>query len=221
MPRLLVFLMGLFTLAVSSTSGEQTFPYKACVMVDGTEIHSGPGKSYYPTDKLQKGDYLEVYRHDPGGWCAVKPPEGSYTWIAGQYLKLQDQNLAVVTEDDVAACVGSRLSNDRDVIQVHMRKGETVEILGVREILREREIPGNNSQIWYKIAPPAGEFRWVLKNILIRSNPARRRQRIVPATTPERIHPMIGARKNQRIPEAIFLRRTFRPSWIGLIWSCR
>ena len=43
---------------------------------------SGPGKNYYPTDKLHKGEKVEIYRHDPGGWCAIKPPRQSFSWVS-------------------------------------------------------------------------------------------------------------------------------------------
>ena len=55
------------------SSGEQTFPYKAFIAADEVYVRSGPGQNYYPTDKLAKGQEVEVYRHDPGGWCAIKP----------------------------------------------------------------------------------------------------------------------------------------------------
>ena len=74
------------------------------------EVRSGPGEDFYPTDKLQKGEMVEVYRRDAGGWCAIRPPEGSFSWISGRVLKLQDGNLAVVKEDDVASRVGSSLA---------------------------------------------------------------------------------------------------------------
>jgi hypothetical protein len=56
--------------------------------------------------------------------------------------------------------VGSRFGDTRDVVQVRLRKGETVEVL---------EAPrgeGRNAGQWYKIAPPSGEFRWVSSKYL-------------------------------------------------------
>jgi SH3-like domain-containing protein len=144
---------------------EQAFPYKAYMTADDVEVRSGPGEDFYPTDKLQKGEMVEVYRRDAGGWCAIRPPEGSFSWISGRVLKLQDGNLAVVKEDDVASRVGSSLSNVRDVIQVRMHKGETVELLDSKETL------GGKSQVWYKIAPPSGEFRWISEKFLTKERP--------------------------------------------------
>jgi uncharacterized protein YgiM (DUF1202 family) len=165
MPRLLVVFVGSIILTASTAIGEQAFPFKAYVTADDVEVRSGPGADFYPTDKLQKGETVEVYRRDAGGWCAIRPPEGSFSWISGRVLKLQDGNIAVVKEDDVASRVGSSLSNVRDVIQVRMHKGEAVELLD------SKETPGGKSQVWYKIAPPSGEFRWISEKLLTKERP--------------------------------------------------
>ena len=63
-----------------------------------------------------------------------------------------------MTAERVAARVGSRLNNTRDVIQVRLHKGEAVEVIEPPH----NGPPGDNGpSAWYKIAPPAGEFRWV------------------------------------------------------------
>ena len=109
--------------------GSKTFPYKTSVAADDVYVRSGPGQNYYPTDKLKRGQEVEVYRHDPGGWCAIRPVDGSFTWVSGRFLKPTEDNLAVVTEDGVSARVGSRFSDIREVVQVRLQKGEVVEIL--------------------------------------------------------------------------------------------
>ena len=141
-------------LIASSASGEPTFPYKAFINDENVYIRCGPGQGYYPTDKFKAGQEVEVYRHDPGGWYAIKPPEGSFSWVSDRFLKPGTEGLAVVTDDRVAARVGSRFSNIRDVVQVRLHKAEVVEVL-------EAKTAGNGSRTWYKIAPPSGEFRWV------------------------------------------------------------
>ncbi len=135
---------------------QRSTPYTAHVVAADVYVRSGPGKNYYPTAKLQKGDAVEVYRHDPGGWYAIRPVEGSFTWVSGRYLKVEENGLGRVTADRVAARVGSQFSDIRDVIQFRLHRGETVEVLG------KKEFPGSTSGgTWYKIAPPSGEFRWI------------------------------------------------------------
>ncbi len=163
-PLAAVFL-GCCVLFSSPVRGETAFPYKAAVTSDDAYVRSGPGENYYPTDKLKRGQQVEVYRHEPGGWCAIRPVEGSFTWVSGRHLKLTADGLAVVTADGEPARIGSRLSDLRDAVQVRLRKGEVVEVL---------EAPhgaGGGGQPWYKIAPPAGEFRWVAAKDLDAGSP--------------------------------------------------
>src|SRR5208283_2577108 len=111
---------------------------------------SGPGDNYYPTDKLKSGTEVEVYRHDPGGWFAIRPPKNSFSWVSSRHLRLDGNNLGTVTEERVAARVGSRMNDTRDVIQVRLHKGEVVEVLETRN-----HPPAGAAPAWYKIAPPA------------------------------------------------------------------
>jgi hypothetical protein len=144
-------------IAPSRGFAEQAFPYKAFVATDEVYVRSGPGQNYYPTDKLANGAEVEVYRHDPGGWCAIKPVEGSFSWVSSQYVKMEEGNLGVVTGHNVSARVGSKFSDVRGSEQVHLKKGEVVEVLETKKVGSGT----SPSQTWYKIAPPSGEFRWV------------------------------------------------------------
>ncbi|MGA2035945.1 MAG: SH3 domain-containing protein [Thermoguttaceae bacterium] len=134
------------------------FPYKAAITANDVYVRSGPGENYYPTEKLKAGQEVEVYRHDPGGWYAILPPQGSFSWVSGRQLDMRKETIAVATEDRVAARVGSRFSDIREVIQVRLHRGETVELLDIKQT---GPASASGANTWYKIAPPAGEFRWV------------------------------------------------------------
>src|SRR5262245_57769252 len=144
----------------------EQFPYTAYVNSEDVYIRSGPGKNYYPTDKLAKGQPVEVYRHDPGGWYAIRPVEGSFSWVQADCLKPQGERLAVVEKDRAMCFVGTRFSSARDVHQVRLDKGEQVEILDVKQIGE-----GADAQSWCQIAPPSGEFRWVFGKFVDREPP--------------------------------------------------
>ena len=144
--------------AGSAAAAEEMFPYRAYITADDVYVRSGPGENYYPTDKLKAGTEVEVYRHDPGGWFAIRPPKGSFSWVSSHHVRLDGDNLATVTADRVVSRVGSRLNDSRDVFQVHLHKGEVVEVLAAD---RNERVAENGASAWYKIAPPAGEFRWV------------------------------------------------------------
>jgi uncharacterized protein YraI len=137
------------------------FPYMAYVNTADVYVRSGPGRDYYPTDKLQKGEKVEVYRHDPGGWYAIRPPRQSFSWISSRRLDPAEDGLAVVNTQRTVARVGSAFSDVRDVIQVRLDKGEKVGLI---------ETPSAESP-WCKIAPPAGEFRWVFSKYVDRDVP--------------------------------------------------
>lgn len=144
-----------------SAAGE--FPYTAVVNGEDVYVRSGPGSNYYPTDKLQRGDKVEVYRQDPGGWCAIRPPGNSFSWVAAQKMNRVEDGLAAAAEEHVPVHVGSSLSDLRDVIQVRLDRRERVEVLSAPD-------PDDRSGSgWYKISPPAGEFRWISVKFLQRS----------------------------------------------------
>jgi hypothetical protein len=152
-----------FAVVVPPAGGEQAFPYRAYVTADDVYVRSGPGKSYYPTDRLKEGQVVEVYRHDPGGWCAIRPPGGSFTWVSTRFLRPAADGLAQVTTPNVAARVGARFSDIRDVIQVRLHQDELVEPL-------DGGLSGDRP--WTRIAPPSGEFRWINSQYLNPEYPA-------------------------------------------------
>jgi uncharacterized protein YraI len=168
--RLLVAILATCTfMAVPQAISAQpaAVPYKAYAKADGVCVRSGPGQNYYPTDRLKIGQEVEVYRDEPAGWCAIRPIEGSFSWVSSRYLKPTEGNLAVVTGDKVEACIGSHLNNDaRPVSTVHLRKGETVEIFDSSS----NEKMASKSD-WIKIAPPSGEFRWIAVGDIDRNPP--------------------------------------------------
>jgi hypothetical protein len=155
LPIALLYCCGL---AATAAADPPAFPYKAYITGDNVYVRSGPGENYYPTDKLKAGQEIEVYRHDPGGWYAIRPPQGSFSWVAGRQLQVGDRQLATVVDERTPARVGSRLSDVREVVQVRLHRGEVVEVLGVKYTGQPSSTGANT---WYHIAPPSGEFRWV------------------------------------------------------------
>jgi hypothetical protein len=152
---------------IALAAEERQFPYTAYANSDDVYIRSGPGKNYYPTEKLSRGEAVEIYRHDPGGWYAIRPPRGSFSWVPTRLLQPTTGHLATVNGDRVVSRVGSRFSDVRDVIQVRLDRGEEVEIIEIKSLMT-----GGQSEQWCKIAPPAGEFRWVFGKFVDEVAPA-------------------------------------------------
>lgn len=141
-------------------SAEDDLPYTAYVVTSETEVRSGPGDSYYCTERLVLGAEVEVHRRDPGGWLAIRPPADSFCWIPSEKLKrTETTDVAEVTASDAVAWMGSNVQSvQRHRWQVRLEPGERVAVLGIDS---RDDAASGKARPWFKIAPPAGEFRWV------------------------------------------------------------
>jgi uncharacterized protein YgiM (DUF1202 family) len=133
-------------------SAEVTRPYEARIVTPGASVLSGPGENYYPTDTLAQGEVVKVYRENADGWLGIRPPQDSFSWVFARHVKRLDNGLAEIEKEDVPSRIGSRLSDQRNAVQIRLKKGEVVEVVGEET---------TDGQTWYKIAPPSGEFRWI------------------------------------------------------------
>jgi uncharacterized protein YgiM (DUF1202 family) len=164
MPRfgtlLSLLLVGFATTATRlAPAAVKEFPYEAVIEADETQVRCGPGKSFYVTMKLARGQHVTVRRHDPGGWFMIDPPPGSFSLIRMDDVT-QEGNVATVKRlEQGQACVRIGSSLDATVDSIFQRKlssGERAEILG--EVI----IPRKDRQIhMFRIRPPRGEFRWI------------------------------------------------------------
>ncbi len=156
-------------LGAPSWASAQPFPYTAYVQSEHADIHSGPGPEYYATQRVERGAKVQVYRHYPGGWCAIRPPEGSFSWIASdQVRRVEDPTLGEVIAVEAVSYVGKESGDAHEVAHVRLASGELVEILGTKTLA---EPSGSPEQTWYQIAAPAGEFRWIHTKHLARRRP--------------------------------------------------
>jgi len=137
---------------VAEAAAAESFPYEARVVTAGAPVRSGPAEGYYLTDTLAEGHTVEVYQQRPDGWCAIRPPETSFSWVFSRHVVPVGDGLGRIDKDNVPSRIGSNLSSQRDVTQVALREGEVVQVVDEET---------HDGQTWYKIAPPAGEFRWI------------------------------------------------------------
>lgn len=134
------------------------FPYQALVLRDGAKVHSGPGRVHYGTAALEQGEVVEVYEHDPGGWCAIRPPAESFSLVPQGTLQIVGDGVGQIKTEGTKAWVGTKLGPvEKPLWQVKLKRGEMVEVLGQINWPN----PEGHSTIWYQIAPPPGEFRWI------------------------------------------------------------
>ncbi len=155
--------MGLVVLGtlvlVADLLADDESPYEAVVLEQGAEVRAGPGQRFYVTQELEPGTRVEVYRKDTGDWLAIRPPEGSFSWIPQTDLEMTEEpGIAEITAEEAQSWLGSRAERIREhKSHVTLARGERVEVLGKKQV----DGADGKTQLWLKIAPPAGEFRWV------------------------------------------------------------
>lgn len=122
-------------------------------------VKSGPSDGSYVTSTLPSGTRVEVYLETSNGWSGIRPPEGSHNWIpAPSAFLLPGGKTAEIVEENTAAWIGSS-----DPIagewkwQTALLKSQIVQVLGEQS---QPSADGTKS-LWYRIAPPQGEFRWI------------------------------------------------------------
>lgn len=148
-----------------------SLPARVHVAAGQTYLRAGPSDDFYPTDRLTRGDVVEVWDFDASGYAAVRPVEGSFSWIRSDDLQLLDaaaddgdgpetatgnRNVGVILHDGVVSRIGSQLNPCRHAAQVRLEAGERVAVIDSVTVNQGR-YPGT----WMRIEPPAGEFRWV------------------------------------------------------------
>jgi hypothetical protein len=150
--------IGTLILAANSFAADES-PYEAVVLEHGTEVRAGPGQRFYVTQELEPGTRVEVYRREAGDWLAIRPPEGSFSWIPHANLEMTEEpGIAEIISEEAKSWIGSRAERIKQhKSHVALARGERVEVLGKKQV----EGADGKTQLWMKIAPPAGEFRWV------------------------------------------------------------
>ena len=169
--RWIILAMGWGFLMVTNAMAQTNPPYEATIKNSSTVVHSAPSRKAYATEVLDRGSTVEVYREDPNGWRAIRPPAGSFSLIRKSDLDLDEsQGLGVVRRDGVKAWVGTRIRRQGEATyQVKLAKGERVDILKP-----ETATGDDGAEDWALIAPPAGEFRWVHEsNLALDHGPAK------------------------------------------------
>jgi len=154
-------LLLLFPEKISATTPEivsLTVP----VQSENATLHAGPGPEYYVTGHIARGTRVEIYIRTDDGWCAVRPPQGSFSWVNAKFVRKDYDKIGVIVAENNKKSIPVRVGTDSvlksSVIHVGLKNGDKVRILG------EMTLPGGLT--WYKISPPSGEFRWIHENDL-------------------------------------------------------
>jgi hypothetical protein len=128
------------------------------VIVPEVEVRSLPSPTAYVTGKLHQGDRVKVVAEKDGGWLAVEPPPGSFSWINNRLIDRDPQHpqYGMVLAPDTPVLIGSSVTNQEpNVQQVKLQRGTAVVILGGDKAY-QRDGSG-----WLPIQPPIQEVRFI------------------------------------------------------------
>jgi hypothetical protein len=149
-------LFGLLALAWPAQAQPAASP--ATVSAADVAVRSGPNEKFYATCRLKQGQTVEVVPLPPEkqqpGWLAIKPPQGSFSWISARFVKkLNDQGGVVLGDVPVSVLMGSQETNDPPTVKAaEVKPGTQVAILGKAEY---------TDGIWLPIQPTLDEVRYI------------------------------------------------------------
>ena len=133
------------------------------VAAEDVSLRSGPSEDYYPTSKIALGESVEAHLRTETGWIGVRPPKGSFSWVPAKdaYL-LPGGRVIEITEPAAVSWIGTEMGSAKQYRwQVELKPGEQLAVLG--EATTQTD---GRDALWYKIAPPSGEFRWIHESAL-------------------------------------------------------
>ena len=122
-------------LSFAAAALSQTAIYESTVAVPEVEVRCGPSTQFYSTSKLRQGARVKVVEEKEGGWLAIEPPEGSFSWIEARLLGKHNGRLATVMVPEAPVRAGSALvDRSPDVVSTKLVQGAQVVILGEGKI---------------------------------------------------------------------------------------
>lgn len=138
-----------------NSTGQIVF-FSIPIAVDAAPIYSGPDENAYQTGVVAKNRFVEVYFRTENGWCAVRPPQGSFSWVNAKFVRLENATEGRVVSPGgkaVPARVGAATVEKSSIVQVGLKSNQKLKIVD--------KTTASNGSVWYKISPPPGEFRWI------------------------------------------------------------
>ena len=179
----LVCFVGLSTVSFAQQDTTVSLPYVAEITGDNVYIRSGAGTNYYDCGKLNKGDRVKVVSHK-FSWSRIVPPPGSFSWISKQFVSIDPNKptVGIVTGDAVRVWIGSENYKPihSSTSEIKLDKAEKVKLLGAEQ------------DNYYKIASPAGEYRWVSTEF---TRPLGPDEKLLPVTKAESGTEIVAAHK--------------------------
>ena len=160
---LLVIAFALGSLQLEAQDGSSF--HRAQVKVRRGNVYTSPTSDQSVCDELPVGAVVHIYMETADGYVAIRPTPQCFSWVESRFLLIDsDGGKGTVKTAGVPSWIGQPEQSVRSHLRmVQLDRGEIVQILGSREMALSRN--GRKLQLT-KIAPPHGEFRWMLKRDL-------------------------------------------------------
>ena len=146
------------SLCCAEDKNEPAVPYVAEIIGADVYVRSGPGTAYYFCSKLNEPARV-IVTGQTYGWSRIVPPDGSFSWISKNYVRVDPDNptIGFVTGDAVRVWAGSdyEVPMRSSSLQTKLNKDDIVTI-----------IPQQDQTDYYKIAPPTGAHLWISSQYL-------------------------------------------------------
>ena len=176
-------------------------PFTARIILPNAEVRSGPGSDskLYGTNNLKAGDVITVVQERTDGWLAIRPPDGSFTWVQSKYLQrivATQPNYLVQTNDGnkVPVYIGSAVLNTKPTLEsARLTRGSQVKSLGAAQ--------SDGKENWIPIVPPENELRYIRCEAIgkqaVQANPT---PAAVPSTPPNPVSSNAIVNANSAVP---------------------
>ena len=176
-------------------------PFTARIILPNAEVRSGPGSDskLYGTNNLKAGDVITVVQERPDGWLAIRPPDGSFSWVQSKYLQrivATQPNYLVQTNDGnkVPVYIGSAVLNTKPTLEsARLTRGSQVKSLGAAQ--------SDGKENWIPIVPPENELRYIRCEAIgkqaVQANPT---PAAVPSTPPNPVSSNAIVNANSAVP---------------------
>jgi hypothetical protein len=159
-------------LSLAHRAPAQTVLYTATAQPEGAEVRSGPSgdpQKMYVTNRLVRGEVLQVVREQEDGWLAVVPPPGSFSWVNVRHLQRNGASntwtVTAASDGRVPVLMGSAFKEGKPtVIGDRLERG--AQVIGIGQPHSDEE--GQ----WLPIVPPPHELRYVRKESVARTTAA-------------------------------------------------
>jgi hypothetical protein len=159
----IAFAIALGSLPLEAQDGSSF--HRAQVKVRRGNVYTSPTSDQSVCDELPVGAVVHIYMETADGYVAIRPTPRCFSWVESRFLLIDsDGEKGTVRTAGVPSWIGQPEQSVRSHLRmVQLDRGEIVQIRGSREMALSRN--GRKLQLT-KIAPPHGEFRWMLKRDL-------------------------------------------------------